>query len=323
MKNPPRYARLGGLVTQPLLEGRETQMDLSQYNEISYHPLAFVVTSLPIAPLPAGEIWVKTNGDYTLSLNPATIKTLDGYDNTLPSGKIARAILHYLTTEARRTGTHRITLPTSHRQLLKKLGIPASGANVKETILQLRKVLSMSVQFTVIKEETAQTGKHERSYEDVQFTIAFSSQLRTSRDDTELAPGSVIELSEPFVEHMVRQNIFPVNEERWGALLRSTKSSLALDIFLWLSYRLPNLREDQEISWEALGEQFGSQQKNTRVFRSQFLKALDVVREHYPQANVEEIGKGSRGGRKSGVRLSRSAPVLARARVAEALGDGV
>lgn len=289
--------------------------NISKYTPISYHPLAFVATSLPANPLDKGEIWVKTNGAYTLVLSPTAITTKDGYENTLPSGKIARALLHYITTEARRTGSNRIELPSSHRKLVEQLGVTATGASVQETVLQLRKLLSMSIYFNATGD--APDVSDTTLIEDAQFHIARRASLKLSKDTTKILPGSIIELSDVFMEEMVHKHIFPVDDARWHALVKATKSPLALDIYLWLAYRLPNLREDQEISWEALHQQFGSQQADIKNFRPKFLAALGTALEHYPQAKVVEIGKGSRGAQRKGLRLSRSAPALSKAKLRE------
>lgn len=293
--------------------------DLSQFVQISYHPLAFVSSALPVAPVDAGTIWAKRSGNFSLTLSPIAVITSKGLDNTLPHGKTARAILHYLVTEARRNNSRFITLPSTHAELLRELGLSKNGKQVQEVADQLLKVLSMAVGLNLENAKDLQDGQPaSKQLLGQMFTVGKGYQLNLGADSKTLGPGSVIELSDAFMENMVNDSIFPVDNERWLALMAATKSPMALDIYLWLAYRLPNLREDTFISWEALQEQFGSQVKDSRAFRRRFMEALTVVKEYYPQANIEEVGRGERQGFR-GVKISRSVPALKRDAAKKAL----
>ena len=49
--------------------------DLSKFVQISYHPLAFVSSALPVAPVDAGTIWAKRSGNFSLTLSPIAVIT--------------------------------------------------------------------------------------------------------------------------------------------------------------------------------------------------------------------------------------------------------
>ena len=292
--------------------------DLSKFIQISYHPLAFVSSALPIAPVDAGTIWAKRSGNFSLTLSPIAVITSKGLDNTLPHGKTARAILHYLVTEARRNNSRFITLPSSQAELLRELGIAKNAKQYREVTDQLIKVLSMAVGLNLENAEHLADGQPaSQQLLGQMFTVGNGYQLNLDASKN-IKPGSVIELSEAFMENMVNDSIFPVDNERWLELMAATKSPMALDIYLWLAYRHPNLREDVYISWETLQDQFGSQTKSTREFRRRFMDALTAVKECYPQANIEETGKGLKKGFR-GVKISRSVPALKRDAAKKAL----
>lgn len=91
--------------------------------------------------------------------------------------------------------------------------------------------------------------------------------------------------------------------------MQESKSPLALDIYLWLSSRLGSLNAPLHITWEQLYAQFGSQQQSMDNFKKKFRIALETVKEHYPAANVREMGTGQ--GKNKGFKglvLRRSVP---------------
>ena len=46
---------------------------------------------------------------------------------------------------------------------------------------------------------------------------------------------------------------------------------MAIDVYIWLAYRLHALRRDVEVSWPALHAQFGAGFGQLRHFRPQFM----------------------------------------------------
>ena len=53
---------------------------------------------------------------------------------------------------------------------------------------------------------------------------------------------SYLLLSDDFFESAIQSNAVPVETETWRELLSESKSPLALDIYLWLSSRLPKIQ---------------------------------------------------------------------------------
>ena len=69
---------------------------------------------------------------------------------------------------------------------------------------------------------------------------------------------------------------------------------LALDIYSWLTYRLPRVNGPNGcgISCHSLRNQFGPDYKEARRFRRQFLKALEKAVSVYPDARLEPTRTG-------------------------------
>ena len=75
-------------------------------------------------------------------------------------------------------------------------------------------------------------------------------------------------------------------------VLEALKSSLALDIYAWLTYRSNYLEKPCRISWQSLALQFGSRYSDVRDFRRKFLVALKRFLCVYPLARVRIVRGG-------------------------------
>jgi hypothetical protein len=71
-----------------------------------------------------------------------------------------------------------------------------------------------------------------------------------------------------------------------------SKSPMALDIYVWLTYRMSYLRRDTTIPWPALQAQFGADYERTRDFKTAFVEHLRKVLTVYPDAKVQPVEHG-------------------------------
>ena len=94
-------------------------------------------------------------------------------------------------------------------------------------------------------------------------------------------------------------------------LLRS--SPLAIDLYVWLTYRMSYLRRPTLVPWQGLENQFGADYTRPRDFRRRVLSHLESVLRVYPTVRV--------GATQSGLRLYRSSPHV-QARSTRRLGAG-
>jgi hypothetical protein len=95
-------------------------------------------------------------------------------------------------------------------------------------------------------------------------------------------------LSEQFVES------FMLNPIRlWApALALLGNNSAALDIYLWLCGKLPQLGQATFVSWQELQLWFGSGYRQTRQMKPAFLDALWLALAVYPEASVQRTPDG-------------------------------
>ena len=112
------------------------------------------------------------------------------------------------------------------------------------------------------------------------------------RSDQATLWKSTITLGEKFFQEVIRSPV-PIDMRALKAL---KKSPLALDIYLWLTYRMFYLRQQTTIPWAALAGQFGSDYKVLRQFKAAFLRELRKVAVVYPAAKVLALETGESGG---------------------------
>jgi hypothetical protein len=81
--------------------------------------------------------------------------------------------------------------------------------------------------------------------------------------------------------------------------------SLAIDVYIWLAYRLHSLGKSTPVSWPAIHAQFGSGFRLARQIKPTFTEALHLALAVYPEARVDV--------EKDGIVLHPSPPAVPRA----------
>jgi hypothetical protein len=96
-----------------------------------------------------------------------------------------------------------------------------------------------------------------------------------------------------------------VLDKRAIALLQN--NSLGLDLYALFAYRLPRLKGELRLSWEAMQGQIGSEYTQMRDLARHVRDVMRDIKVAYPHANVE-VGKG-------GLLLRPSKPSVPRTQV--------
>jgi hypothetical protein len=92
-----------------------------------------------------------------------------------------------------------------------------------------------------------------------------------------------VRLSASFYEQLRRHPV-PIWEPALGHI---ANQSMAIDVYIWLSYRLHCLRQPTPITWAALHGQFGAGFKNLAQFKPHFTQAVNMALMVYPDARVD------------------------------------
>ena len=256
--------------------------------------LGFMARALVQATLPhrraKGNEFTRTNGLFTLSLlSPSAIG--------LPYGSLPRLLLSWITTEAVRTKERELVLGDSLSGFMRELAmLPTGGRWGSITRLkdQMTRLFASSVTCTYDDGATW-------ALESVKPVDSARLWWSPKAPDQAALWQSTITLGERFFNEIIERPV-PIDMRALKAL---KKSPLALDIYLWLTYRLFYLRSPVSIPWAALSGQFGADYKVLRQFRAAFLRELKKVLVVYPEANVAAVEIGEAGG---ALRLMPSRP---------------
>jgi len=216
------------------------------------------------------QIWRITTDYADITIQSGTINRDDGETefSGVPFGSYARMALIALQSEALEQGSRDIELGETAYDALKRLGLPDGGKVAASALAQIEKLARCHVSFR-IGSELKGLQINERLVEAFEYDTDDKTFIKRVR------------LSTAFFEGLRRH---PVAIDR-SAVQRIRNSPVALDAYLWLSYRLPVLEHETPISWGALHRQFGHGIGVMRFFKRPFAENLELARSVYPVAN--------------------------------------
>jgi hypothetical protein len=197
----------------------------------------------------------------------------------LPFGPKVRLVLHYLNTEAIKTGSPEIEVEDSMTAFVSRIQRYApNGQEIRTFKDQLSRLSAATLRFAVTAEDRALQINS-------QIITAFDLWFPKNEKQRVLWP-STVRLSEEYFTSLTRHAV-PLDERAIAGL---SHSAMALDIYCWLAQRLHRVgKRGQFIPWggpNGLQGQFGQEYTRTRKFREVFNKVLGDVLLHYPAARV-------------------------------------
>lgn len=92
-----------------------------------------------------------------------------------------------------------------------------------------------------------------------------------------------VELDEAFFKSLTEHPL-PLRE---AAIQQLSGRSMAIDLYVFLSYRLHVLEKPMPVSWKALYAQFGGGYREQRVFVNEVKEPLKIALAAYPKARVD------------------------------------
>lgn len=261
-----------------------------EQDTINYLHSGFCQAALPHRePKNPLEPWIRRNGAYQLVIRPGILPLRDKVITVgVPYGTKARLIMIYFQTEAVRSRSRIIDLGPTMAAWLTNMGLSTSGgprgsyAPVREQALRIARC-----EFTMRFEK----GTNEARLADQRIVDGMSLWRDDGTEDQLFRTGGEwarhVKLSDAFYEHLMEHAV-PLSEE---AISRLKHSSLALDLYVWLTYRLHALKRETTVTWHTLSEHFGSESGHRQLaFRlKEVLKDVQAV---YPEANVEARPRG-------------------------------
>lgn len=256
------------------------EQDAKQADAIGYMARVLVQVTMPHSA-PNSLSFERSNGKLNLAM---TAHPKVG----LPYGVYPRLLLAWLATEAVRKNEQTIILGNSLSEFMHKLSLIPSGGRwgtIARLRQQMRKLFSASVHCIY---------NDQKSYGGLGFNIASEYHLWWDPKQPHQADlwQSTVKLSYEFFNEIIRRPV-PIDMR----VLKAIKSSsMAIDLYCWLTYRFSYLRHKTEIPWVLLQKQFGANYADTKQGRHQFKRKLKTqlkkVLAVYKDAG---IGEGDNG----------------------------
>lgn len=245
----------------------------------------FCLTSLPHGALADDEVWRRQGHGVRLIIEPGRLPTPGGGDKLygVPYGARARMIMLYLQTQAVQTGSPEIELGNSMYQWLTRMGISDGGKQYRDVREQANRISACNLTFVWDDDGRKATYAKDSI---IKGGITFADAERNSK---QLALWTEkVRLSDTFYKAL-REHPVPVWEP---AIKLIANKSMAIDLYIWLAYRLHVLTGPTPISWAALFQQFGFSYRNLKHFKPRLVEALTIAMAVYPEAKVDMTDQG-------------------------------
>ena len=248
-------------------------------NRLGITHAGFAMTSLPHKRI-EDALWRRDGHRTTLLVESG--RNRNGSLIGVPYGSIARLILLYLQTEAVRTNSPEVELGRSMKSWMLRMSLTTGGKTYQLVTEQARRISACRLTFFT-ERDNGMESRHNGAF--VQDAITFASVI----DDDQPSLWQDRVRLDPSFWRSLREHPVPVREEAIRAI--GTRS-LAIDVYVWLAYRLHSLSKPTPVSWAAIHGQFGAGFRLVRQIKPSFLEALGLARAVYPEARVDADKQG-------------------------------
>ena len=260
------------------------QEDLAAPESRMWTHSAFCMTGLPHRrPNDDDAIWHRANGHLHLLVESGSIIDHGRPRKVgVPFGAKARLILFYIQTHAGDDGM--VVLGPSLSAWMRKIGLEVIGGP-RGTLAPFREQL--------LRLSRSRISLHWTDSTDTSHAILD----RTAVDSMSLWAGDPCDKWEEFLHlsptflSALKQHHVPLCAVAIGHL---RTSSLALDLYAWLAYRLSTLKRPTLIKWYLLAAQLGAEFTRTADLAAKIRAILPDVLAVYPGAKVEVTPHGLR-----------------------------
>ena len=230
-----------------------------------------IYASLPHSAI-EGAVFKRRNGDLSLTI-------LNDPDIGLPYGKMPRLITAFLCTEAKRTKEPVISLGRSKNEFAKKLGLSTIGGtrgDLTRLTEQAKRLFTSHI--TLIG-----TPDSQFHWRNINLTDSGVLLWNPHDPDAKSPWESQLTLSQKFFDECIAHSV-PIDLR----VLHKLRSPLAIDIYIWMTYRYNSISAPTPISWKQLKWQFGANyadhEQGLKNFITNFKSCLRMVSSVYREA---------------------------------------
>lgn len=246
------------------------------------------MTALPHSRIADDDVWRLENGNIVLLIEPGR-RARPGHPDEfvgVPYGPTARLILIYLQSEALRTNSRTVELGRSMNAWFGRMDKKSGGKSYRLAREQAERIATC--RFTFHSERDGVRAIRNQSI--VEEGLLFLAGPQDERQASLFQEGVV--LSESFFRSL-KEHAVPLEER---AIRHVSNSSMTIDVYCWLAYRLHALKRPTPVSWAALHSQFGRGYGQLGAFKRQFLgRTLPAALAVYPEAADKGVEVAERG----------------------------
>ncbi|WP_375458564.1 replication protein RepA [uncultured Enterovirga sp.] len=283
--------------TEPSALEARASSSLDGRMDVTFLHKGFCIAGLPLRkPKDTLAPWSRQDGRFSLTVEPARFILPDGrpLEVGVPFGPKARLLTMWLATEARdhrRSADDRWMEMGRITEWLQAVGLPVSGGergSIGPTKDQLVR-LTFPVFTMVLKDDAdGHVFKRETLIESGAFGNDDLELWAAGKHSAMKWPRGLM-LSRNAHERFTRHSI-PIPT---GRLRQVAHNAMAIDILVYLCYRLPMISHDDSelLTWRDLMAQFGSSEFASR-FKQAFSESIKRTLDAYPEANVTMTSEG-------------------------------
>ena len=236
---------------------------------------------------PKVDTWERRNGDFSIALVSGHVR--DPRSDTLtrriglPYGPKPRLFQSYISMKAVKNQSAVIPIENSMTEMMRMLGLSVTGGK-HGTINSFKEQISRFVacHFTIIGPGPKGSYSHVKTTPVKRFDVFFPTD---SRQGT-LWPCE-IQLTADYFESL-KEHAVPFD---FRALKPIQAVARSIDIYLWLTQRLPRLDKPLLLRWPVLHEMFGGA-LGLKDFRKRFPHHLRAAHLSYPDARIDQHSEG-------------------------------
>jgi hypothetical protein len=261
--------------------------------DVSFLHRSFCVAGLPIKR-PKAQHFSRNDSTFSLNINAPTL-TLPGGQEVevgVPFGPRARLEIVWMATEARnprRDARNRWLEIGRIDEWLRSIGIRANhdaALSAKEQLVKL----AFSSFTMILRDQGFDLFKSDKLIESAAFGDADLEHFAAGRLAKVRWPIA-LELSQKAYERFIGENAIAIPTQRLEAI---SHSAMAIDVFLYLCYRLPEIPKGDSdlVTWKRLIAQFGKPGEAPSKFRETFQSSIVAALGAYPEANLDLTEEG-------------------------------
>lgn len=269
-----------------IIEISKTSQDLilgeGASNKIYTHAV-FCQCVLPVRALKEGtRHYSVQHGSASLMFSAGSIQdpeTKIVEDFEVPAGPKARLLFSYIIDQAKRTGDTTVDMGHNLYQFMQKNKIPLGGKNRAEITRQVKNIAAGNISVGMWGETETHKYNRQRKYSIAQEV---SFWMPKNIDQPQLW-NPELTLSDDFMgvleNHCLLLDIEP--------LVALQSNARAMDMYMWLSYRINTVKRDVKIPYDKLHSVFGNEVKDIRDFKKSFRKSIQAALPFIPNADVD------------------------------------